>query len=53
MKISRTPKWQHADSTVRLKALTDPLLEQSSITFLASEDPDVEVRIAAIKRLED
>jgi DNA repair protein SbcC/Rad50 len=53
MKISRSPKWQHADAKVRLKALAEPLLEQSSIAILASDDPDAAVRIAAIQRLED
>ena len=52
MKIQRPQKWQHADSKVRLKALADPLLEQSSIATMANFDTATEVRIAAIKRLE-
>ncbi|MDP5058667.1 MAG: DUF349 domain-containing protein [Pseudomonadales bacterium] len=53
MKIGRSPKWQHEDPKVRLKALADPLLEQLTIASLANDDPDLDVRAAAIARLDD
>ncbi|MFT7041619.1 MAG: exonuclease SbcC [Candidatus Azotimanducaceae bacterium] len=53
MKIGRSPKWQHDDPDVRLKALSDPDLEQTHILTLANLDPETRVRIAAIERLQD
>jgi hypothetical protein len=53
MKLGRSPKWQHEDPDVRLKALSDPDLEQTHILGLANLDPETRVRIAAIERLQD
>lgn len=53
MKIGRSPKWQHDDPEVRLKALSNPDMEQIHILGLANLDPETQVRIAAIERLQD
>jgi len=53
MKLGRSAKWQHEDPDVRLKALSDPDLEQTHILGLANLDPETRVRIAAIERLQD
>lgn len=45
------PKWQHKDAKVRLQALANLAPESNELMSLAESDPDQNVRVAAVKRL--
>lgn len=54
MKINAlSPKWQHDDPKVRLQSVLAGKLSADVIKQLAVNDPDENVRIATIERLED
>jgi len=54
MKINAlSPKWQHDDPKVRLQSVLAGKLSADVIKELAVNDPDENVRLAAIERLED
>ena len=46
------PKWQHAKAEVRLSALAS-LDDQAILLQLAQQDPDQDVKLAALKKLQD
>ncbi len=46
------PKWQHAKAEVRLSALAS-LDDQTVLLQLAQHDPDEQVQLAALKKLQD
>ncbi|MGD2081861.1 MAG: DUF349 domain-containing protein, partial [Chromatiales bacterium] len=47
------PRWEHPDPLVRLEAVGERAMEQSVLQRLAKDDPSVDVRRAAIRRLDD
>jgi len=47
------PRWQHPDPLVRLEAVGERDLEQGVLSQLATQDPSLDVRRAAIRRLDD
>ncbi len=51
----RKPRWQHKDAAIRARAVaTDQDAKlQATLPELASRDPDPDVRLAALKRLDD
>lgn len=46
------PKWQHSDASVRLKALTEQVVDLDTCHALAVSDPDPAVREQAVSKLE-
>ena len=50
--FNRTPKWEHRDPNVRKKAIPK-IKDMSVLENLAKNDPDIDVRRAAIERLPD
>ncbi len=57
MKIGRfldsTPRWQHEDAAIRLRAIAEDSLDQSTLLGLANTDTDDTVKTAAIEQLSD
>ncbi len=52
--FKKTPKWRHADPEVRRRAVAElPAGETSLFLQLAGQDPDAEVRRAALGRIGD
>jgi len=47
------PKWQHPDPLTRLAAVGEQALDQSVLEQLAKRDPSLDVRRAALRRLND
>jgi exonuclease SbcC len=47
------PKWQHPDPLTRLESIGEQALEQSVLEQLAKHDPSLEVRRAALRRLDN
>lgn len=51
--LDSTPKWQHSDAEVRLKAVHTNELDDANLATLARQDPDTRVRLEATKRMKD
>jgi len=51
--LDSTPKWQHKDANVRLKAINTAELDADILLSLAKDDQDAEVQQAAITKLID
>ncbi len=47
------PRWQHPDPLVRLEAVGEQDLQQDVLSQLARQDPSLDVRRAAVRRLDD
>src|SRR5689334_4633869 len=51
-KLKPTPRWKHADPSVRLEAVRE-LEDAVELAILAESDPDARVRRAAVPRTMD
>ncbi len=47
------PKWQHRNSNVRIKAICELELDKEIILKLAQTDKDIDVRIAALQKIDE